>query len=656
MRFIYLRNCGWIVLLLGGLSLFGQTDSSPSALSPEVQAHFEAAQQAQARRDYATAEREYQSLLELSPGFAEVHMNLGLVYQLQGRESEAIGEFRRALKLKPTLAGANFFLGVDYCKQANGVAAIPYLKAAVAQQPDRVDVWSWLATAQDIAGQWQPEVDTLHQALQLRPQNVDLLYLLGQAYEKLGKQQAAELKKSAPNSVRAEQLVAESYASSNEWPSAVIHFQNALAKPPDFSGLHVELGEVYLHAGKPKQASAEFGNELKQNPNSLRALVRRGEAKLLGGETSDALKDWERALAVDQTQAERILGMRESGFGDAALEQLPESMHARLEQAANELADDKSSTAVFALAFLASQNNKSGVAAPPDHDPSQPKSCSRDEITKLLQKESYSPLAACSRQVTTPQFPPDLRIRIASALVEAGEYQSSLKVLDSLPVSQKQLPEASYWRARCYEKLATAAYLELYQADPNSYRVHQLLGDLASTRNDDAKAIEEYRAALELNPNAPNLHYSLGHLLWKDLKVPEARTELEAELGRNPRHAGALHDFGDTFLLEHQPEKALPYLERAEKADPTNADIHRDLGTAYTQLKDYAKAIPEYKIGLAGDHDGSVHYKLAKVYQALGQKENADREFAVYTSMNRDTHEKLEKRGQRLADIERLAE
>lgn len=652
MRLIY--NCvSRLALLLGSIGLMGQTSSPAGTLSPEAQAHFEAAQQAQASKDYLLAEKEYQELLKLSPEFAEVHMNLGLVYQLQDRDSEAMNEFRRALKLKPNLSGANFLLGVDYCRQGNGVAAIPYLKAAVAQQPDRADFWSWLATAQDMAGEWQAEVATLHRALKQQPQNLDLLYLIGQAYESLGKEQVARLKKSAPDSVRAEQLVAESYASSNEWPSAVIHFQNALKKAPNLPGLHVELGDVYLHAGKLKQATAEFDNELKLNPNSLRALVRRGETKLLRGETKDALQDWERALSIDSPQTERILGLRETGF--AALEQLPQALHSNLDQVANEIQDDKSTAAMFASSFIASQNNKAGSALP-DAGKLQPPSCTKDRVVKLLEEERYSGLANCASDVLKPQFLPDLRVRVASALLQAGEYESSLRVLNSLPISQNRSPEASYWRARCYEKLATAAYLQLYQVNPNSYRVHQLLGDLAATRDDDGKAIEEYRAAIALNPDAPNLHYSLGHLLWKDLKVPEARVELQAELQMNPRHAGALHDLGNTFLLEHQAEKGLPLLERAEMADPANPDIHRDLGTAYTQLKDYAKAEAEYKIGVANDQDGSVHYKLAKVYQALGKQQDADREFAIYTSMNRESHEKLEKRGQRLADIERLAE
>jgi len=237
------------------------------------------------------------------------------------------------------------------------------------------------------------------------------------------------------------------------------------------------------------------------------------------------------------------------------------------------------------------------------------------------------------------------------ALLEEGEYEAALRGLNGLPAAKRNSVEASYWRARCYEMLATAAYLRLYQADPNSHRLHQLMGDIEAARGHDGKAVEEYRAAIALKPSLPNLHYSLGHLLWKDLKVPEARVELEAEIALNPHHAGALNDLGDTYLLEHQPDKALPLLERALAADAGNSDIHRDLGTAYSELKDYRKAEEQFKMAIADDHDGSVHYKLARAYQALGQKEDAAREFAISTSLNRESHSKLEKQTERLAEI-----
>src|SRR5437879_7867212 len=113
------------------LKLAGQTAPSHAAQDSAIESHFVAAQQAQRDKDFPAAEREYRAVLALAPNFAEVRMNLGLVYQLQDRFPEAMTEFRRALKLKAGLAGANFFLGVDYCKLGEGAKAIPYLKKAL---------------------------------------------------------------------------------------------------------------------------------------------------------------------------------------------------------------------------------------------------------------------------------------------------------------------------------------------------------------------------------------------------------------------------------------------------------------------------------------------------------------------------------------------
>jgi predicted Zn-dependent protease len=268
-----------------------QTPTTSGALGMTVQTHFAAAQQAKQHGDYATAEREYQAVLVEAPGFAEVHMNLGLIYQLQDRTPEAMAEFRRALKIKPTLAGANFFLGVDYCKAGEGAKAILYLKAAARQEPKRPDIWSWLATAQELSADTQAEVTTLKHGLSFQPQDVDMLYLLGHAYERLGKAEVVGLEKAAPGSSWSEELLAESYSSSSEWTFAVIRFQNALASTPNRPGLHVGLGEVFLRAGRLDQAAQEFEQDLRVSPNNLRAIVRLGEVKLIHGDVDGALAD-----------------------------------------------------------------------------------------------------------------------------------------------------------------------------------------------------------------------------------------------------------------------------------------------------------------------------------------------------------------------------
>jgi tetratricopeptide (TPR) repeat protein len=649
-----------LLLAASPCQIAGQTEASHPANAPTVEAHLAAAQQAQKNSDYVTAEREYRAVLGIRPDFAEVHMNLGLVYQLQDQISDAMIEFRRALHLKPTLAGANFFLGVDYCKNGEGLKALPYLKAAAKQDPGRPDIWSWLATAQEISGEFHAEVATLQKALHRQPQNVDLLYLLGQAYERLGKEEVARLQKTAPHSARSEQLLAESYAASSEWPSAVIHFQNSLASSPDTPGLHVELGEVLLRAGKLTRASHEFEEELHLVPHSLRAIVRRGETKLMQGDIEGSLQDWNTAIAADGLQAERILGVREIGLGDAAFEQLPDPLREKIEKFVSELQRRDIPAAHLALAFLAMQSGDSPLqvsegerALSSSETAPSPMNCSPAEIQHALTQEKFSVFAHCMPQVLTPRPSANSSYAFARALFEAGDYEASLKLLSGLAPPDRNSPEASYWRARGYEKLATVAYLSLLQSNPNSYRLHQLIGDLDAAKGNDGKAIEEYRQAIALKPSLPDLHYRLGHLLWKDLKVSEARQEFEAELALSPRHAGALNDLGNTYLLEHLPDKALPYLSRALAADLQNPEIHRDLGTAYSELGDYAKAEAEFKIAVSADRDGSVHYKLAKVYQALGQKEKAAREFELSTALNAKTHRKLEQQRERLDEVEK---
>ena len=645
------------------LKLAGQTAPLHSARDSAIESHFIAAQNAQRDKDYATAEREYQAVLALVPDFAEVHMNLGLLYQLQDRPSEAMVELRRALKIKPALAGANFFLGVDYCKLGEGAKAISYLNAALHAEPNRPDIRLWLATAQEIAGQLQAEVATLHRALELQPNDADLLYLLGSTYERLGKKEVARLEKVAPGASRSEQLLGESYAASNEWPTAVIHFKNALAASPERAGLHAELGEVLLRAGKVNPAIREFDEELRRNPGNLLALARRGEVGLIQDNIDAALQDWEKATAIDVEQTEKILGLRETGFGDSALEQLPDSTREKIQKLMPALQSQDSPARHLALAFLAEQNGDTSQAAAESSlaaSTAKPNisggTCTEADVKRALQQEQFSKIAPCAGKVLTSQTPADFRIWVASASLQAGQSEAALKALEGLSATDSASAEAAYWRARCYEKLATAAYLRLYRANPDSYRLHQLMGDLEAAKGDDAKAIEEYRAAVALRPSSPNLHYSLGHLLWKDLRVPEARTELEAELALNPRHRGALNDLGDTYLLEHQPNRALPYLQKALAADSGNPDLHRDLGTAYTELGDYRKAEEQFKIAVTADQDGSVHYKLGRVYQALGEKAKAAHEFALSTALNRESHDKLEKKTERLGEVTRSAE
>ena len=627
--------------------LFAPAGALGQQAPSEAEAHIATAQEAQRRQDFGAAEREYRAAIVLLPRFAELHMNLGLAYQMQGRTPEAMAELGRALELKPGLAGANLMLGIDLCKLGQASRAIPLLTAAAAADPKRVEAFSWLATAQEEAEDYPGELRTLQHALALQPDNVDLRYLEGHAYEMLGRQEVLALNSTAPDPSFSERLLGESYATSAEWPSAVLHFENAIASSPHAPGLHVAMGEVLLRAGRLDRALRELNQEIEIDPHSVRALVRRGEGQLLAGHLEPALSDWTRALGTDPAYVAHLLEWREASSSGPAAESLPTAALETLDAFAPQLAAIDSPASRLALAYIARQH---GSEAPSDTSSAlnrirtEPRKevCTEIGVRKALETGRISDAAACGPRVLHAGSAWSFRIPVASSLLEMGEVEDALKVLDRPSGSSPGSAEVAYLRARCFEELSAAAYLRLYHTDPNSFRLHELMADLAAARNDDRHAIEEYRTAIALKPSAPNLHYSLGHVLWKNSDIPAARAEFDAELAITPNHIGAFHDLGETYLLEHQPEKALSYLKEAAASGGKGPDLDRDLGTAYAQLGDYRKAEVQYNLALASDRDGSIHFKLARVYRALGEKEKANREFAIAADLSRRLHVRLE--------------
>ena len=645
------------VLLILAMPSRGQEPNPHSSLSPAVEASWAAAQQAQQQKDYATAEREYRKVISLSPGFAEAYMNLGLVYELQSRPQDALALFEKAVRLKPGLAGAQFFLGVDYCKLGDAKRATPHLEAAVRAKPDLPDAWSWLASAYQVTGRTSRQVTALQAGLRANPYSIDLLYLLGQAYQQLGKDAADRIQQKTSESSFLQQLLAENYAASGYLPVAMLHLENALKASPARAGLHIEIAEVLLHAGSLKRAEDEIAAELLVAPDSLRALVRRGEVKLLRGDVPAALADWSQALAQDPARSEAILGVREFGFGDTSQENLPENLRAQLTGLRSQIESQPGSASRLALAFISTQEDPTravaSAAGAGDSDSGKSVSpCTVGQIRTWLATDLLQPVAACSTPMLKQPLTTNLRLGIARALYETGLAERALAALDGLAPSQVDSPEAQYWKARCYKRLALVAYLRLFAVDPDSHRAHQVLGDMDEARGEDSKAIEEYEKALAKRPTLPNLHYQIGHLEWKVYKTQEAREQFQAELGLNPRHAGALFDLGSTYLQERQADKALEYLKKVYDLDQKYPDVHQFMGIAYTRLNRYPEAEKELKIAAPSDKDGTVHYELARVYLAMGKSAEAQREFALSNQLRVVSHRNNEERVQRIGAAE----
>jgi tetratricopeptide (TPR) repeat protein len=92
---------------------------------------------------------------------------------------------------------------------------------------------------------------------------------------------------------------------------------------------------------------------------------------------------------------------------------------------------------------------------------------------------------------------------------------------------------------------------------------------------------------------------------------------------------------GESLWRTQQAEKALPYLERALNSNPKMLPAHAALGLALVSLGRNSEAIPHLESAVSLDDDGSLHYSLARAYQATGDKERARASMEQYTQIKK---------------------
>ena len=85
-------------------------------------------------------------------------------------------------------------------------------------------------------------------------------------------------------------------------------------------------------------------------------------------------------------------------------------------------------------------------------------------------------------------------------------------------------------------------------------------------------------------------------------------------------------------------------LQKAISLDDSLAEAHVQLGNLYADQHKYEKSIPQYVRALALDPNLSdAHYRLGTDYVHVGEKENAQKEFAVYQKLRAEHLAEVEK-------------
>jgi tetratricopeptide (TPR) repeat protein len=311
-------TCSSVVAVLFGAGsiLVAQTPDTLSRLSGE-------GAKALSEHRYADAERAYEQLRDLSPGVAEVHANLGVIYFQQGKFALAVASLRQALKLKPSLPNVSVLLAMSLSELGRFEEAMPGLERGFKQTADTVlrrAAGLQLQRAYTGLSRHAEAVNVAWQLAQLYPKDPEILYQASRLYANFAYVTLLNLAEVAPDSLWVHLAAGEADESQGLYDAALKEYRAALAIDPRRSGIHFRLGRVLLAraehdtngADSEAEALKEFAEELRHDPTNANAAYEIAEIHRKAGNLGSARTFFETALKHYPDFEEALVGLGRS--------------------------------------------------------------------------------------------------------------------------------------------------------------------------------------------------------------------------------------------------------------------------------------------------------------------------------------------------------
>lgn len=268
---------------------------------------------------YPEAQKAYEALRRLTPGTAEVHARLGLIYFQQGRFRDAIPALREALRLKPTLPKTDALLAMSLSELGQYDEALPGVKKAFSQSADTIlrrmaglhlqRIYTGLRRDQDA-------VDVALRLARLYPDDPEVLYHSGRLFANFAYLQTIKLATVAPDSVWLHQAAGEANESQGLYDAAIREYRHVLAAAPRRPGVHFRIGRALLARAKASsssddlaQARIAFEEELASDPTNANAAYELAEMDRSAGDFRSARQRFEQAVTHYPAFEHALIGL-----------------------------------------------------------------------------------------------------------------------------------------------------------------------------------------------------------------------------------------------------------------------------------------------------------------------------------------------------------
>jgi len=582
-----------------------------------------AAADEQARGDFSAAAESYRKATELDPAVPEFWANLGLMDYELGRSADAIQSFKQAIHLKPSLYVPQLFLGIEYLKTQKPEAALPLLETATKLNPKDPLAALSLGKAYAMLDRDDRAVEAFRQATRLSPNNGDAWLGLGTAYLQQVDNDARVLTSTYRQSPYASLRAAETYAEQGKFLDAENAYKLATASASALPCAHAEFGITLLREKKIADAREQFEAEARTSSHCGLAPLGIAVAEAAEGHSDAAFK------ALDSIAA------NDAGFVESNLDLFRGALSADEAKSLADLAREQKGTGNPAIDLSSAIEQALLSATPPaaEFDEGGSTESPRAQLpADAAALDAAGQYRACDQALKPALATLDsahLQL-LASCSFYAGDFVTTSKAAERQKANPRTQVQGLYWETKADQKLAVASLTRAGEIDPDSPRMHVLAGDVFREKRRWGEAEGEYRKALAIDATSRGARLNLAIVLFTELKTDEALAITKSLLSEVPEDPEANLLAGEILVQGHKFDEAEAYLSNCNGLDPSLMPrLHVLLGQVYAATDRVSAAISEYKMGLASDEDGSIHYQLARLYEKSGDKAAAEEEIRM---------------------------